>query len=78
MIAHDNTTSFTQPTANASGAAIPEHRLPHDNNRGGGGGIPSNHEISIVEGSANPSSSIFYESFAGYSQAKQLCNMDQQ
>jgi FtsP/CotA-like multicopper oxidase with cupredoxin domain len=31
-IAHDNTTSFTQPTANASGAAIPEHRLPHDNN----------------------------------------------
>ena len=63
MVGHDNTTSFTQPTANASGAAIPEHRLPHDNNRGGGGGgvIPSNHEISIVEGSANPSSSVFYD-----------------
>ena len=42
--------------------AIPEHRLPHDNNRGGGGGvIPSNHEISIAEGSANPSSSVFYD-----------------
>jgi plastocyanin len=62
MVAHDNTTSFKQPTANASGAAIPEHRLPHDNNRGGGGGvIPSNHKISIVEGSANPSSSVFYD-----------------
>jgi plastocyanin len=60
MVAHDNTTSFTQPTANASGAAIPEHRLPHDNNRGGGV-IPSNHKISIVEGSANPSSSVFYD-----------------
>jgi nitrite reductase (NO-forming) len=35
MIAHDNTTSFTRPTANASGAAIPEHRLPHDNNSAG-------------------------------------------
>ena len=62
MIAHDNTTSFTQPTANASGAAIPEHRLPHDNNsRGGGGVIPSNHEISIVEGSSNPSNDDFYD-----------------
>lgn len=27
-IAHDNTTSFTQPTANASGAAIPERQFP--------------------------------------------------
>jgi nitrite reductase (NO-forming) len=28
MIAHDNTTSFTQPTANGSGTAIPERQLP--------------------------------------------------
>jgi hypothetical protein len=35
MVAHDNTTSFTQPTANASGTPIPEHRLPHENNSTG-------------------------------------------
>ena len=61
MISHDNTTSFTEPIANASGAPIPEHRLPHDNNRSGGGVMPSNHEISIVEGSGNPSNSVFYD-----------------
>ena len=44
MIAHDNTTSFTQPTANASGAAIPQRQIPQDNSSGGSGGvIPSNH-----------------------------------
>ena len=35
MVSHDNTTSFTQPTANASGAAIPEHQLSHENNSTG-------------------------------------------
>jgi hypothetical protein len=52
-------TSFTQSTANASSAAIPEHQLTLDNNSGGV--IPSNHEISIAEGSANPSSTVFYD-----------------
>ena len=42
MVAHDNTTSFTQPTANASGAAIPQRQIPQDNSSGGGV-IPSNH-----------------------------------
>ena len=31
MVAHDNTTSFTQPTANASGVAIPQRQIPQDN-----------------------------------------------
>ena len=39
-IAHDNTTSFAQPTANATGAALPEHELQHGNNSSGV--IPSN------------------------------------
>jgi plastocyanin len=59
MIAHDNTTTFTQPTANASGASIPEDQLPHGNNRGGV--TPSKQEISIVEGATNPSNDDFYD-----------------
>ncbi len=59
MIAHDNTTTFTQPTANASGASIPEDQLSHGNNRGGV--TPSNREISIVEGSSNPSNEDFFD-----------------
>ena len=59
-IAHDNITTFTQPTANASGATIPAHGLPHDNNSSTSGAIPSNREISIVQGSGNPSSGVFY------------------
>lgn len=59
LIAHDNTTSFAKPTANASGATIPEHQLPHENNNGEV--MPSNHEISIVQGSGNPSNEVFYD-----------------
>ena len=58
-IAHDNTTTFTQPTANASGASIPEDQLSHGNNRGGV--TSSNMELSIVEGSSNPSNDDFYD-----------------
>jgi nitrite reductase (NO-forming) len=58
MIAHDNTTTFTQPTANASGASIPEDQLSYGNNRGGV--TPIKQEISIVEGSSNPSNDDFY------------------
>jgi nitrite reductase (NO-forming) len=67
MIAHDNITTFTQPTANASGATIPQHRLPHDDNNGNSNNgssdvIPSNnHEISIVQGSGNPNNEVFYD-----------------
>ncbi|HKH86142.1 MAG TPA: multicopper oxidase domain-containing protein [Nitrososphaera sp.] len=59
LVAHDNTTSFAQPTANATGAAIPEHQLQHADNSSGV--IPSNYEISIVEGSSNPSNDDFYD-----------------
>jgi hypothetical protein len=48
MIAHDNTTTFAQPTANASGASIPEDQLSHGNNHGGV--TPSNREISYLKG----------------------------
>jgi nitrite reductase (NO-forming) len=57
-IVHDNTTTFTKPTANVTATEISEHRLPHNNNIGN---ISSNLEISIVEGSANPSSEVFYD-----------------
>src|SRR5215212_7135534 len=59
MIAHDNTTTFRQPTANASGSSIPEDQLSHGNNSSGV--IPSKQEISIVEGSSNPSNDDFYD-----------------
>ena len=59
MIAHDNTTTFTQPTANASGSSIPEDQLSNGNNSRGV--IPSKQEISIVEGSSNPSNDDFYD-----------------
>jgi nitrite reductase (NO-forming) len=59
MIAHDNTTTFRQPTANASGSSIPEDQLSHGNNSSGV--IPSNYEISIVEGATNPSNDDFYD-----------------
>src|SRR5215210_808936 len=58
MIAHDDTTTFRQPTANASGASIPEDQLSHGSNRGGV--APIKQEISIVEGSSNPSNDDFY------------------
>jgi plastocyanin len=59
LIAHDDITTFAQPTANASGATIPEHKLSHEGNSGGV--IPSNHEMSIVQGSGNPSNEVFYD-----------------
>lgn len=59
MIAHDNATTFTQPTANASGASIPEHQLSHGKNSGGV--IPNKQEISIVEGASNPSNDDFFD-----------------
>jgi nitrite reductase (NO-forming) len=59
MIAHDNTTTFRQPTANASGSSIPEDQLSHGNNSSGV--TSSNREISIVEGSSNPSNDDFYD-----------------
>src|SRR5215213_4585178 len=59
MMAHDNTTTFRQPTANASGSSIPEDQLSHGNNSSGV--IPSKQEISIVEGSSNPSNDDFYD-----------------
>jgi len=59
MIAHDDTTTFRQPTANASGSSIPEDQLSHGNNSSGV--IPSKQEISIVEGSSNPSNDDFYD-----------------
>src|SRR5215208_2698325 len=59
MIAHDNTTTFKQPTANASGSSIPEDQLSNGNNSRGV--IPSKQEISIVEGSSNPSNDDFYD-----------------
>jgi nitrite reductase (NO-forming) len=58
-IAHDNITTFTQPTANASEATIPQHRLPHQSNTSSG--LSSNQEISIVEGSINPNTEVFYD-----------------
>jgi nitrite reductase (NO-forming) len=61
MIAHDNITTFTQPTANASGATIQQHRLPHDNNNSSSGAIPTSLEMSIVQGSGNPSNGVFYD-----------------
>jgi nitrite reductase (NO-forming) len=61
MIAHDNITTFTQPTANASGATIQQHRLPHDNNNSSSGAIPTGLEMSIVQGSGNPSNGVFYD-----------------
>ena len=74
MIAHDNTTTFTQPTANASGASIPEDQLSHGNNRGGV--TPIKQEISIVEGSSNPSNDDFYVPSPATIKRGQLCNMD--
>src|SRR5215203_6435663 len=59
MIAHDNTTTFRQPTANASGSSIPEDQLSNGNNSRGV--IPSKQEISIVEGATNPSNDDFYD-----------------
>jgi hypothetical protein len=50
MVAHGNTTTIRQPTANASGAAIPEHQLQHDTNSRSGSVKANNLEISIVEG----------------------------
>jgi nitrite reductase (NO-forming) len=63
--AHDNITTFTHPTANASGAPIPKHRLPNDvthstNNNNNSTFVPSNLEISILQGSGNPNSGKFY------------------
>jgi len=58
-IVHDNTTTFTEPTANVTGTEISEHPLLHNNNSGDG--IPSNLEISIAKGAANPSSEVFYD-----------------
>ena len=60
-VAHDNITTFTHPTANASGAPIPEHSLPdegpeegnNNDNNNNSGAIPSNLEISIVQGSSS-------------------------
>lgn len=63
MIVHDNTTTFTEPIANATGANIPEqqHGLPHNNNNRSDDGMPSNLEISIAKGAANPSNGVFYD-----------------
>ena len=61
MVAHGNTTTIRQPTANASGAAIPEHQLQHDTNSRSGSVIANNLEISIVEGASSPSNEIFYD-----------------
>ncbi|MDQ3836893.1 MAG: multicopper oxidase domain-containing protein, partial [Thermoproteota archaeon] len=61
MIAHDNITTFTHPTTNASGTPIPEHPIPQDNDNRGGGPMPSNFEISIVKGASDPSSGVFYD-----------------
>ncbi|MFL6526270.1 MAG: multicopper oxidase domain-containing protein [Nitrososphaera sp.] len=62
MLAHDNITTFTHPTTNASGTPIPERPMSQDNDhRGGGGPMPSNFEISIVKGASDPSSGVFYD-----------------
>jgi plastocyanin len=61
MIAHDNTTTITHPTANANGAAIAEHPLQHDTDNRSGSVIANNLQISIVEGASNPSNEIFYD-----------------
>lgn len=71
MMVHDNTTTYTEPTANASKANIQEqqqHRQPHNSNNdessssgGGGGGAPGNLEVSIAKGAANPSNEVFYD-----------------
>jgi nitrite reductase (NO-forming) len=58
-IVHDNTTTFTQPTTNASGTTIPRDESMNEND--GDNATPTSHEISIVEGSVNPSSAIFYD-----------------
>ena len=63
LIAHDNTTTFTQPTANASGATIPEHQPSHESNSDEV--MSTNHEISILQGSGNPSSAVFYDPLPG-------------
>jgi nitrite reductase (NO-forming) len=59
MIAHDNTTTFTQPTTNASGAAIGEYEPLHDNNNGRV--MQTSAQISIVQGSGNPGAELFYD-----------------
>jgi nitrite reductase (NO-forming) len=61
MIAHDNTTTFTQPTTNASRTPIREPPIPQENDSGGRGPMPSNFEISIAKGASNPSSGVFYD-----------------
>jgi plastocyanin len=62
-VAHDNTTTFTHPTANASGAPIPERSLPdegnNDDNNNKSSVIPSNLEISIVQGSSSLTTDAF-------------------
>jgi plastocyanin len=60
-VAHDNITTFTHPTANASGAPIPEHSMPdqgaeegtNNDNNNNSGVTPSKLEISIVQGSSS-------------------------
>lgn len=43
-------------------AALPYQNVnSHMITNSGGGVIPSNHEVSIAEGSANPNSSVFYD-----------------
>jgi nitrite reductase (NO-forming) len=65
-IAHDDTTTFTHPTANASGAPIPGHSLRGDddvsnNSSNNSDHVPTNLEISITQGSGNPNNEIFYD-----------------
>jgi len=65
MIAHDNVTTFTHPTTNASGTPIPEQQaMPHENDdrrEGGSGAVSATSGISIAKGAANPSNGIFYD-----------------